>query len=118
MMNEKSIEHRNWLGEQCNLPLEKLIEKPNCGMKCPDGVIGCPECKKCAENKAFWRAGEKEGRFTKAEIKMIDALWNKTDGFLRKDGCILADKMGRKFMPVVCLRHVCIGCRLSPYLKN
>lgn len=114
MKNEKSIEHRNWLGEQCNLPLEKLIEEPNCEMMCPDGVVGCPECKKCAEANAFWLYGEKEKRFTKAEIKMIDSLWDNEKGFLGDDDCVLE----RRNRPITCLKHICVGCKLSPFLGN
>ena len=105
-------DHKNWLGERCNLPLEELIAVPNCGLKCPNGHSHCPECNLCGPNKGYYKAGELIERFTDSEIEFIEGLFDKKDGFKGPFDCVLP----RHLRSITCLKHICKGCKLSPYL--
>lgn len=95
------------------MPLEWLIANPLCP-ECRLGInFDC--CKaNCLAQKGYFKDGEKEKRFTEAEVKLIESQWNKQTGFLRDDGCILE----RRLMPEFCLRFTCNFRRKRTHIRN
>ena len=88
--------------------LQKLIEKPNCGLKCPEGrEFFC--CREFGCKKSYYTDGEMNRRFTEEEKKLIESLWDEKMGFLRNDGCALP----RKLMPKACLEYNCHNVKRS-----
>ena len=84
------------------LPLEQLIESPNCNFECPDNKkFACCVDEGCG--RGHFKKDEKEERFTEEDIKLIDSLWDKQTGFLRPHHCALP----RRLMSINCLRHIC-----------
>lgn len=96
-------EYRKWRNIQQALPIEELIEKPNCNFVCPEGREFQCGCNECGKHKGFYIPGERERRFTKEENEIIDSVFFENVGFLTKDGCALT----RKLMSDACLRSVC-----------
>ena len=89
-MKPKTIdEYKQWQQKQRNLPLAKLIEKPNCNFDCPkEAPFFC--CGVCADE------------FKHLKINFPN-LWDDEKGFLGTDGC----RLERKDRPEVCLKAIC-----------
>lgn len=94
------------------LPVEQLIEKPNCGLKCPkDKPFSCG-CEKCWKNgKSYYEFGEQNLRFSKEDIKLIESLWDEATGWMREKECIFSMMGRRDLMSWLCLRFICSECR-------
>ena len=88
------------------LPLEQLIEKPNCNFECPGEKFICCVEEGCGHGH-FTKNEKQERGFTEEDIILIDSLFDKDAGFLTPTGCNLP----RKLRSINCLRHVCNAWR-------
>jgi hypothetical protein len=94
-------EYKKWRVRQSNLPLAELIEKPNCGMHCPNGIAfsGCDQgCKECARYKGYFKPNEIKRRML--VLPEIDPVL----GYRSEDGPC---KLKRKDRSHICLRFIC-----------
>ena len=89
-----------------NLPLESLIEAPNCGFNCPKGkVLGegfdcC--CGDCGEYEGFFKDKDRD-RLSKEDFVEIESLRTE-NGWHTVNGCNLP----RSLRSEDCLRTVCL----------
>ena len=84
---------------------EHLIEKPNCGLKCPKGKFCCDGC---ASSKGSYEEKERE-QFSGDKNKLIDSLWNNTNGWLGSGGC----RLPRRLRSYYCLWFNCHAIKRS-----
>jgi len=91
------------------LPIDDLINEPDCDHNCPPcRPDGC-DCCFCHEHKGYYKNGEMNVRnFTENEIEMINEMLEKPEGCLGEKGCMLP----RRLRSEACLRARC-----NPYEK-
>lgn len=100
-------EYRKFIEDKAKLSISELIATPNCELYyCKGERVVC--CDKCGWHCCYWSGDEQnKRRFPQEVIEKLRDLFDESTGYFTKDGCQIANTLGRQYMPIMCLKHIC-----------